>query len=213
MAIQKSGIIGPFRNKIGPVYGRSHMGQDLILPLPRITTKPATEKQQEKRHMLGLLNSFLNMVDALVNPGFKAFVKNNSPVNAAFSYNYDHAFVKEGEEYRLDYPKLVYSRGHIATPEGAELSSAGGHITFSWHHQNQSAYCQYTDLASFMLYNPSKDDFLVFPATVSRRVQSFTLQMSPECEGDSVHCYMSFASANGKMQGDSLYVGEVVVVG
>jgi hypothetical protein len=29
--------------------------------------------------------------------------------------------------------------------------------------------------------------------------------------GDTVHCYISFASANGKLQGDSLYVGEITV--
>jgi len=211
MAIQKSGIIGPFRNKIGPAVGRRHMGQDLILPLPRLTTKPPTDKQLEKRYMLGLLNSFLSTISVLVNPGFKAFVKHNSPVNAAFSYNYDHAFVKEEEEYRLNYPKLVYSRGHIVTPEGAQVVSAGGKITFSWHHQNQSAYCQFTDLASFMVYNPAKDDFLVLHKKVNRRAQSFTMEMSAHHLGDPVHCYMSFASANGKLQGDSCYVGEVVV--
>lgn len=213
MGIQKSGIIGPFRNKVGPVAGRRHRNQDLIVPLPRISTKPATAKQLDARGLFGMLNTFLSMIDELVNPGFKAFVKKNSPVNAAFSYNYDHAFVKDGEEYRLNYPKLVYSRGHIVTPEGAQLSSEGAHVTFSWHHQNQSNYCQYSDMASFMLYNPTKDGFLVFPTTVNRRAQRFTFEVPKEFAGDSVHCYMSFASANGKLQGDSCYVGEVVVVG
>ena len=213
MGIQKSGILGPFRNRIGPVAGRRHRGHDLIVPLPRISTKAPTVKQLESRHLFGMLNTFLSVIDSLVNPGFKAFVKNNSPVNVAFSYNYDHAFVKEGEEYRLNYPKLVYSGGHIVTPEGAQVTSAGGHITFSWFHQNQSAYCQYTDLASFMVYNPAKDDFLVLPAKVNRRAQSFTMEMPAHHPGDPVHCYMSFASADGKLQGDSWYVGEVVVVG
>jgi len=212
MGIQKSGIIGPFRNKVGPAVGRRHRGQDLIVPLPRLSTKPATGKQLEKRHLFGLLNTFLSMIDSLVNPGFKAYVKNNSPVNAAFSYNYDHAFVKEGDAYRLNYPKLVYSRGHIVTPEGAQVVSAGGKITFSWEQQNQSAYCQYTDLASFMVYNPAKDDFLVLRGKANRRAQSFEMEMPVEHSGDTVHCYMSFASADGKLQGDSWYVAEIVVV-
>ncbi|RYE13328.1 MAG: hypothetical protein EOP51_29975 [Sphingobacteriales bacterium] len=213
MGIQKSGIIGPFRNKIGPVYGRRHRGQDLILPLPRITTKKATDNQLETRYLFGKLNTFLSTIHSLVNPGFKAFVKNNSPVNAAFSYNYDHALVKVGEEYQFNYPKLVYSRGHVVTPDGAQVSSGNGQVTFTWEHQNQSAYCQYADLASFMVYNPAKDDYLVLHKTVNRRAQSFTLNMPAHHPGDLVHCYMSFASADGKRQGDSWYVGQVVVVG
>lgn len=212
MGIQKSGIIGPFRNKVGAVSGRRHRGQDLIVPLPRISNKPATDKQLEKRHLFGLLNAFLSMIDDLVNPGFKAFVKNNSPVNAAFSYNYDHAFVKEGGEYQINYPKILYSKGHIVTPQGAQVTSAGQKITFSWEPQNQSTYCRYTDLASFMVYNPAKDDFLVLQGTASRRAQSFEMEVAVEHIGDTVHCYMSFASADGKLQGDSWYVGEVVVV-
>ena len=212
MGIQKSGIIGPFRNKVGPVAGRRHRGQDLIIPLPRLSNKPATAKQLVNQYLFGLLNAFLSMIDSLVNPGFKAFIKNNSPVNAAFSYNYKHAFVKEGGEYRINYPKILYSRGHIVTPEGAQMASSEGKITFSWDSQIQSAYCQYTDLASFMVYNPAKDDFLVLQGTASRRSQSFEMKMPLEHVGDTVHCYMSFASADGKLQGDSWYVGEIVVV-
>jgi hypothetical protein len=177
MGIQKSGIIGPFRNKIGPAVGRRHMGQDLILPLPRITPRPATESQLEARQKLGLLNGFLSTIAMLVEPGFKAYVKHNTPVNAAFSYNYPHAFVKEEDELLLNYPKMVYSRGNIVTPEGVQLSSAGTEITFSWLNHKQSAYCQYTDVGSFLVYNPAKDQFSVAQAHVERRVESFSMVM------------------------------------
>jgi hypothetical protein len=212
MGIQKSGIIGPFRKKVGPAVGRRHMGQNLLTALPRKSNKPATTKQLEAQYLFGLLNSFLSTIDQLVNIGFKAFVKNNSPVNAAFAYNYDHAFVKEDGEYRINYPKLVYSRGHIVTPEGAQVSPDAGKITFSWLPQNQSAYCQYTDQASFLVYNPVKENVMILQGSVNRHAQSFVMEMPANYLGDTVHCYMSFASANGRLQGDSLYIGEIAVV-
>lgn len=212
MGIQKSGIIGPFRNKVGPAVGRRHRGQDLIVPLPRPSSKPATDKQLEARQLFGVLNNFLSMIKQLIVPGFKAFARKNSPLNAAFSYNYDHAFVKEGEEYRINYPKIVYSRGHIVTPEGAAVTSASEKVIFSWQPQKQSAYCQYTDMASFMVYNPAKEDFQVLPSQVNRRAGSFELETYSGHAGDTVHCYMSFASADGKLQGDSWYVGEVTLL-
>jgi len=212
MGIQKSGILGPFRNKVGAVVGRRHRGQDLMTGLPRKSNKPATARQLETQYLFGLLNSFLSSIDQLVNIGFKAFVKNNSPVNAAFAYNYDHAFVKEEGQYRINYPKIMYSRGHMVTPEGARVIPAAGKIVFSWLPQNQSAYCQYTDQASFLVYNPLKEKVMMRPGAVNRYAQSFEVEMPADYPGDALHCYMSFASADGKMQGDSLYVGEVTVV-
>ena len=212
MGIQKSGIIGPFRNKVGPAIGRRHMGQNLLTALPHKSNKPATAKQLEAQHLFGLLNSFLSAIDRLVNIGFKAFVKNNSPVNAAFAYNYDHAFVKEEGRYQINYPKVMYSRGHIVSPEGAQAIPAAGKVTFSWLPQNQSAYCQYTDRASFLVYNPVKEKVMILRDPVNRYAQSFEMEMPADYLGDTVHCYMSFAAADGKLQGDSLYVAQVTVV-
>ncbi|ACU04564.1 MULTISPECIES: DUF6266 family protein [Pedobacter] len=212
MGIQRSGILGPFRNKVGPAVGRHHMGQDLLLPLPHTSNKPPTPAQTEARLKFGLLNSFLKRIKLLVNVGFKAYVKHNSPVNEAYSYNADRAFVKDGDSFLINYPKMVYSRGHVVGPEGAQVSSADGKITFSWQAQKQSAYCQYTDLGSFLVYHPVKDMAVILQGKVNRYAQSFVIQLPVDFPGDKVHCYMSFASANGKLQGDSLYVGELVVV-
>ncbi|WP_316813345.1 DUF6266 family protein [Pedobacter heparinus] len=212
MGIQQSGIFGPFRNKVGPAVGRHHMGQDLLTALPHPVKRKATAKQAEARLKFGLLNNFLKKIAPLVNVGFKTFVKQNTPVNEAFSYNYDRAFVKQGEEWLINYPEIIYSRGDVLSPEGVQVTSAEGKITFSWLPQKQSAYCQFTDQASFLVYNPAKKMRMILKVAVKRNALSFVMEMPVDFPGDAVHCYMSFASANGKMQGDSLYVGAVEVV-
>lgn len=212
MGIQKAGIIGPFRNKVGPSVGRRHLGQDLVTSLPHKSSKPPTAAQLQAQYLFGLLSSYLNKIDQLVNVGFKAFIKNNSPVNAAFKYNYKSAFVLEEGIYQLNYPKILYSRGHIVVPEGAQVASAGGKVTFSWLPQSQSAYCQYTDLASFLVYHPRQNKTVVLQAAVSRYIKHFEMEMPVEFLGDTVHCYMNFDAANGKLQGNSMYVGEVIVL-
>lgn len=212
MGILKSGIFGPFRKKVGPGIGRRHMGQNLILPLPHKSNKPATAGQLETQLKLGLLNSFLNTIDKLVNIGFKRYTKYNSPVNAAFKYNYNHAFVKQGDEYEINFPEIVYSRGHIVAPEGAQVVSASGKISFSWLPQSQSAYCQFTDAASFLVYNPVMKKAMIFLGKVTRYAKNYVMEISPDYVGATVHCYMNFNSANGKLQGDSFYIGKVLVV-
>jgi len=211
MGILKSGILGPFRNKTGSVVGRMHRGKNVITGLPKISDKPVTEKQLESQLKLGLLNSFLEDIDVLVDIGFKAYIKNNSAVNAAFKYNYGHVFREEGESFVIDYPKIVYSRGHIDTPESPQVDPAAGSITFSWLPQKQSTYCQFTDMASFLVYNPAKETSIILLNATNRYAQGHILEMPEGFIGDTVHCYMNFNSADGKKKGNSMYVAETVV--
>lgn len=210
MGILKSGLLGPFRKKTGPAIGRRHKGQNVITALHHKSNKPLTPLQLEAQEKFGLLSSFLNKIGQLVNPGFKQYAKRKSPVNTAFSYNYDHAFVKTGDNYLINYPKIVYSRGHIVVPSNARAVPATGQITFSWQRQNQSAYCQHTDLASLLVYNPVKHTYVQLPDITDRYTGEYTMLLPLDFSGDTVHCYMSFASADGKLAGNSVYVVEVV---
>jgi hypothetical protein len=211
MAILKSGFLGGFRKKLGPAIGRRHMGQNLLLPLPHPSNKPATPEQLEAQLKLGLLNTFLSRIAPLIKIGFKRYVKHNSPVNAAFSYNYDHAFIKQGDQYFINYPKIVYSRGHIVVPESPQVLSAEGKISFNWLPQNQSAYCQHTDLASFLIYTPAMKGRLILLDKANRYSKTFVIELPKPYIGETVHCYMNFRSADGKLNGDSIYVGEHLV--
>lgn len=212
MGILKSGILGPFHKKVGSVVGRMHRKQNVISALPTKSTKPATKDQKESQRKIGLLNGFLQEIDVLVKPGFKVYAKkNHSMVNAAVSYNYDHAFVEDDGRIGINYPEIVYSRGHMLTPESPEVESDAGSITFSWLPQNQSAYCQFTDRASFLVYNPAKQMSVILLNATNRYAQGHILEMPVGFIGDTVHCYMNFSLANGKKNGDSMYVGAVVV--
>jgi hypothetical protein len=210
MGILRSGPFGPFRKKTGPIIGRGHMGQNVISALHHKSTKAPTAKQIESQLKLALLNSFLSKIDKLVDIGFKKQVKHNSPVNAAFSHNYKHAFVQDGEELKLDYPQLVYSIGHVMEAESPVVLALPGQIEFNWLPQNQSAYCQYTDLASFLVYNPAKKKAVTKVGLVNRYAQGFLIDLPNDYLGDTVHCYMSFASKDVKLQGNSSYIGEVI---
>lgn len=211
MGILTSGILGPVRNKTGSIVGRVHKRKNVVTGLYNTSNKPPTKDQLEARFKLGLLNGFMQDIDELVNIGFKAYIKKESAVNVAVSYNYDHAFVKEGENTVLNYPKIVYSRGHIVTPESPEVFQEPGTLTFNWLPQNQSAYCQFTDRASFLIYNPAKDLSIILPNVTNRYAQGYTLEIPEGYIGDTLHCYMNFRAADGKKTGDSMYVGKVVV--
>ena len=74
----------------------------------------------------------------------------------ASSYNYGYAFLSDGEKLRLNYPALVCSRGYVVPAESPGLLALPAQIEFNWLPQRQPAYCQHTDLATFLVYNPAK---------------------------------------------------------
>lgn len=213
MGILDSGPLGPFRKKIGPGIGRRHMGQNLILPLYHKTTTPATEAQLLQMKKFGMLRSFLSFLRMLVNPGFKAYVKKNSPANAAFSYNFDHAFVMNGDEPEINYPKIVFSRGQITTPNGLQISSGPELVNFSWADEPQSRYCQFTDKASFVIYNQVRKKFLIRMNEAERQTLTFDMAVPANFSGQNLHCWMVLASADGKVRGDSKYGGMIEIPG
>jgi hypothetical protein len=215
MGILRSGIFGGFRKKAGPLVGRRVRGQNIITGLHHPSTKTPTQKQLDAQMKFSLLTSFLSAISELVNIGFKHYAKNRSPLNVAYSYNSDNAFVLEDDQYLLNYPKIIYSRGHIEPPDSArvvlERSSSVRSIKFSWSPQGQSAYCQYTDLGSFLVYNPANMKAVTALNTIDRYALGYTVVLPPDFEDGTVHCYMNFASANEKIMGDSVYVGVIVI--
>lgn len=210
MGILNSGLLGPFRKKIGPGIGRRSRGQHIVSALYHKSNNPPTEKQLEAQLKFGLLNSFLSNIDKLVNIGFKPYAKGKSPVNAAYSYNWEHAFVKEGDTYAINYPQMIYSRGHTVSPEGVAVRQTPEGITFSWLPQSQSAYCQFSDLASFLIYHPLTAQRLILIDQVNRYALEYTMQIPPDYTG-RVHCYMNFSSADGKLTGNNVYIGAVLL--
>ncbi|WP_316837083.1 DUF6266 family protein [Pedobacter nutrimenti] len=208
MGILESGLLGPFRNKVGAVIGRRHRGQNVMTGLYEKRRKSNSKKLLEAQEKFALLNVFLSNIDKLVTIGFKQLAKKQSPVNAAFSYNYPHAFVQTDEGILLNYPQICYSKGPVSTPESPAAAANDLEITVTCLAQPQSTYCLYTDLATFLAYCPAKEKAAKFIGVTERHTLNYTMKMPSDFAGELVHCYMSFSSADGKLTGDSIYIGE-----
>ncbi|RZK79208.1 MAG: hypothetical protein EOO92_09785 [Pedobacter sp.] len=213
MGIIKSGILGEIQNQTGPVVARMHKGQNVITS--RYKTKKTgevSEKQQATRTRFSLLNEYLIAIQDLVDPGFKKFVKHNSPVNAAYSFNYDRAFTGEGEDLGLDRTKIMYSRGNVEVPESPQLVSEDGNFILSWSDVQQSQFCRNSDRLSFLIYVVEENSTSIFQNVCQRSELRYAVD-AKEFAGKHFEVFASFASADGKLQGNSCYVGIVEIVG
>ncbi|MEJ7557427.1 MAG: DUF6266 family protein [Pedobacter sp.] len=210
MGILPSGILGPIKNKTGAVIGRIHRGQNVITQLykKRKRKRVRSKAQLASEYRLGQLSSFLSQIQVLVDSGFKSKVKHNTAVNAALSYNYDHAFIKVGADLELNYAKLVYSLGEVEGPESPEMAYKDGFLTLSWFDMPQSEYCQFSDKATILIYEPTSRSDIIFKVACQRSDLNVLLDILPFIDKE-VHCYISFASSDGKRQGNSVYLGLV----
>lgn len=134
MARFEDGINGPFRGKVGSVIGSKWRKINYMKGLSRFKKRrPPSPEQALIRKKFSLLNDFLRPLSHTLEISFSQFTDKATGRNAAFSYNYDEAFIVEGDEVHLNYPALRFSHGSLVTAgaERAWLDDGVVHIT--WH--------------------------------------------------------------------------------
>lgn len=131
----EGGINGPFRGKTGSVIGSSWRKINYIKGLPRKIKRKPSPRQALQRAKFVLLNQFFDPVANLLEIGFNQYTSKATGRNVAFSVNFDHAFVNEGENVALNYPALQFSQGSLfpAGDEKAWLEGDTLHVTWDPH--------------------------------------------------------------------------------
>jgi len=215
MGIQDNGAFGGFRGKTGPLVGRRVKGRNVISALPHPSNHPKQAAQLTQNLKHRLLTALLSELLVLVRVGFKDFAKRGTSSNAAYSYNYGRIFKVVEGQVSLDFPKLVFSRGSVATPNcasAARVDDTDGNtsIAFSWLAERESQFNRVTDLATFLVFN--EDNWsgpVVVQDAVSRSALGYVVGIPGLSGAERLHCFMSFKSADGKLVGDSVYAAEV----
>lgn len=210
MGIQDSGPFGGFRGKTGPLVGRRVKGKNVITGLHYTSNKPATELQLQQQERFAMLNGILLKIRVLVKVGFASYAKRNTTLNAAYTYNYERVYAPESLAESLDFSKLMYSRGDVATPNCASaVSLMNSGVSFSWLAEAESQYSRVNDLATFMIYHEETGMAVGMQNVVSRGALGYILNLPEAMQTGMRHCYMSFVSEDRKLVGDSVYVGKV----
>ncbi|RZM24840.1 MAG: hypothetical protein EOO88_21430 [Pedobacter sp.] len=213
MGILENGILGGVRNKVGPAIGKKFRGMDLVVGPYRESNKPEKPGEIRQQNKFGMLNYFLDYVREVVDVGFKQYARKHTAVNAAHSHNFAHAFIEEGDELKLNFPKLALSRGNVAIPNCPSVAlTAANMLTFSWLPEAENQNTRRNDRASFVVWQVIENKPLVLVNTVVRSDLQFSLEIKGDLQGETLHCYMNFTNDSGKLVGNSIYVGAVEIV-
>ncbi|MEJ2882273.1 DUF6266 family protein [Pedobacter sp. GR22-6] len=208
MGILKNGIFGGFQQKTGPLTGRRVKGRNVITGLHRPSTIPLTDAQNYHNEKFNHVFEFQQPLKALIANGFKYVFKKGNAFTQALSYNFQHALVDEGTEYRLNYRAFLYSKGSLEAPFNPLASFTSGAVLYKWA---LTSHCDYDDLATFMVYNEDQNLFASSVDAVKRSACGYALQLPEPFAHGKIHCYMSLRSAKHRKVSNSIYVGLITL--
>jgi hypothetical protein len=214
MGIQKWGAFGGFQKKTGALVGKWVNGQNVISAIPHPSQEPPTTPQLNVRAKFKTVVQFLSRISPLIKVGFQnAHEEKQTAFNAAFKYNYYEAVTGVAPNYTIDYPKLVYSKGRLSVPYNASvLVNVAGTVKFDWLATLSTGIGAVTDMATVMIYNPAKEQFVSLVGAAARSALTCNLLVPGDFSGDEVHAWISMVSADGKVTSNSTYLGEFLLL-
>lgn len=209
MGILRKGIFDGLEGTTGLLLGRRVNGKNVISSARHKTSKPATEAQKAHLRNFALVMGLLKGFKELIGLGFKDKTGKKNSFNRAFKYNFNRVLTGCAPDYCLDFSKLVYSRGLLVGPNCATISLDSSVVLVSWLDDLQNRFNQYTDKATFAVYSPDKGFAFVYKDCAIRADLGCSLPLPDHLQAELLHVYMNFVSADGKVLGDSVYLGTI----
>jgi hypothetical protein len=201
-----NGTNGRFSGKVGNIVGAEWNGVFYIRALPSKNNKPATRTQQVHRRKFALASAFNRKLRTLRELSYGE-VPFQTGASLAQKYIFQ-AMEGTGAEARINFSRLLLASGPLAKGEEVTvILGQPGTILFRWKTKGWSKTCRPDDKAILIAYSEDAayPDF-VFDGP-ARHTGEARLQIRYS-KGETIHTWLAFRSADGKMRSDSVYGGE-----
>ncbi|WP_316749307.1 DUF6266 family protein [Pedobacter gandavensis] len=209
MAICKPGPFGQPSGKIGNTIFYMLKGQ----PVCRSNGKPgkATLKQKANQQEMKVTMELLKPMKDFINVSFKleseGSVKN--PHNLATSYNKKQALSGEYPNIKVDYNKVVLSRGLLESAADLKVSKGADGLRLNWN-SNITEDGGTDDILMVLVSHPTKKQASIFLNAARRADGSCFLPLDKDwMMREQMEVYACFKSSNEKLISDSTYVGNL----
>ena len=210
MARHKKGILGPVEGKVGDVIGSSWNGIPYFRARPTSYHDAKTSTQLNNRMKMTVTQKFLKAITPYLRIGFRNYAVGQSAYNAAASYTRNNALLITEDNVSIDPTKVLVSRGTLPGSYACEVKVTGKDgIAFSWDAKNQQEGAEADDFVMPMVYNLSKMESIYSTQSFLRADGQASLTLPSKWKGDSLSCFIAFASQNSKAVSDSEYLGEI----
>lgn len=216
MGTYKPGAFGPFNGKIGDVVASRWKTINVVKNFPAKSKKPKTELQLNQTSQFSLVTNFLKKAAGLISVGYGGVKGSVTPMNAALKYHLAEAITGVYPNHQLDYSKVNLSlqdskMDHTHSPVAEALANIV--VKISWKiDANANKSTLPTDKAYILLYNPAKKNSVSLSGNMLRSALSAEVPVPSFYLGDVLHCWLFFASADGKIVSETSYLKTVTVI-
>lgn len=211
MGTIKQGILGGFSGKVGTVVGSSWKGISYMRGLAQSVRNPRSAKQVAQRDKFTLALSFIRPIQSFIQVGYKTYATHQSAFNAAMSYILKNAITGTYPDHRIDYAKVMVSRGPLELPTNIQTIDTENEISVTWLDNSGFGKALDTDFAMLLVFNPAKDEVIYSMNSSCRGDEGLSLNHPADWSGDTVHIYLAFVSEDGTLVSDSEYVGSETI--
>jgi hypothetical protein len=177
------------------------------------SSKEATIPQLSARQKTKIITGFLNPVKEFINIGFEfeaRLVQKKSAYNIATSYNWLNAITGEYPDQKIDFSKVLLSRGKMPATNNIEVKFADNRITFKWDETIVNERMKGSDRVMLLAYIP-QENRAVSLIGGAERLEGGEHLVIPECyDGIHIETYVSFVSADYKSISNSVHCGSFI---
>ena len=203
--------IGPYGHpsgKIGNLVFYTLNGQAVCRLIGK-AGKPSLN-QLDNRQRMSITMEFLKPMREFINSSFKleaeGTVKN--PHNLATSYNKKHALIGQYPDIKVDYSKVILSKGSLEMAKDFKLTKGDAGVNLSWDNVAE-VNGRYDDVMMVMISNPDKKHASSYLNAARRADGSCFVPVPHWLMETQMEVYVCFKSADGKSISDSAYIGNL----
>lgn len=207
------GIAKGFSGRVGDhVFTQQPNGETYVQSAPTLTDMPPTDKQLGNRQEIARNSALVRVIRDFIEAGFalEGKARKMNGANAATSYNRKNAFVGEYPDRRIDFSKLLLSKGSMPAPTGVTVNKNEFGFVFTWDTKSEEKGAHYSDQVMLMAYFPEieKAEYLIAGSQRSRGTE--LLSLGRIAASNVAEVYISFIEDNRKSVSDSIYLGQLI---
>lgn len=223
MARMKFGILGPIIGKLANLVAYLRFGQPIIRSKPKKPTKkkPRSDAQKAVNLKFLMVKRFIASINEFINVGYKFDVDGTTriPENGATSYLLKEAVIGVYPDLKLDFSKVMVSRGKLPAPTNVVVKLEGNILKFTWDVDSNCSYPLNRDQVMLLAYKPANQaaDYLLSGARRIDGAEELEVNLQPTTDinfvkDEYIETYIAFISDDRKRISDSVYVGQVSVL-
>lgn len=195
------GILGGFTGRVGTVVGYIRKGQPVIRALPQKNQVEPSDGQKNARQRFGVLRKLIPSFIPAFKVGFRAQLDEKMVHCVAFSELWKLGVVGEMPECKIDYSKIIVSKGRRPNLASAAITRLNAEtIEVTWAPKGNIPPADGRDEVYLAIYSVA-ENYVRMSAPVTRAEGRLVMTVP---QGD-IHCYLFAAATDEKETSVSQY--------